>query len=284
MNNTVIYHGNCDDGFGAAWVLNNHLQGQIQFYADMHQEPPPWGLIDDQNIWIVDFAYPRTVMEEIIERARYVIWIDHHDTAIRESGDLRANHLTSVLDRNLSGSMLTWYFCHPNTVPPQMLEYIQDRDLWKNELPFIDEVTIARRSYPMSFNIWDEFMTYPGMDVLFAEGKSLWRYFQQVMESFLERLHPVQLKGIEGLGANVPYPFQSDFANLVSRRFTIPFGAAYWELASGDWQFSLSSSGDFHVGELAHRYGGGGHAGCAGFKVPDLACLTESSQLGLFTS
>lgn len=35
-----IYHGNCADGFGAAWAVRKAL-GDIEFYAGKYQEPPP---------------------------------------------------------------------------------------------------------------------------------------------------------------------------------------------------------------------------------------------------
>jgi hypothetical protein len=35
-----IYHGNCADGFGAAWVVRKAL-GEIDFHGAKYQEPPP---------------------------------------------------------------------------------------------------------------------------------------------------------------------------------------------------------------------------------------------------
>ena len=35
-----IYHGNCADGFGAAWVVRKAL-GDIDFFPGKYQEPPP---------------------------------------------------------------------------------------------------------------------------------------------------------------------------------------------------------------------------------------------------
>lgn len=45
------------------------------------------------------------------------------------------------------------------------------------------------------------------------------------------------------------------------------FGACYFEVAQGRWQYSLRSRGKFDVSEVAKIFGGGGHKGAAGFTV-----------------
>lgn len=36
-----IYHGNCADGFGAAWVFKNYADREHDFHAGVYQAPPP---------------------------------------------------------------------------------------------------------------------------------------------------------------------------------------------------------------------------------------------------
>jgi hypothetical protein len=50
-----IYHGNCADGFGAAWVVRKAL-GEIDFHPGKYQEPPPD--VTGKDVVMVDFSYP----------------------------------------------------------------------------------------------------------------------------------------------------------------------------------------------------------------------------------
>lgn len=76
-----IYHGNCADGFGAAWVVRKAL-GEIEFYGAKHQEPPPD--VTGKDVVIVDFSYKRPVLLEMAEEANSILIIDHHKSAVDE--------------------------------------------------------------------------------------------------------------------------------------------------------------------------------------------------------
>src|SRR6188768_561709 len=82
-----IYHGNCADGFGAAWVVRkyykeNVLSDEPEFYTGVYQNPPPD--CTGRDVIIVDFSYKRPVMEKILEQCKSLTWIDHHKTAIED--------------------------------------------------------------------------------------------------------------------------------------------------------------------------------------------------------
>lgn len=47
------------------------------------------------------------------------------------------------------------------------------------------------------------------------------------------------------------------------------FAATYFVNDKGERIYSLRSTGDFDVAEIAKKYGGGGHKNAAGFKVPN---------------
>ena len=48
-----IYHGNCADGFGAAWVVRKALGADIEFHAATYGQPVPD--VTGKNVVIVDF-------------------------------------------------------------------------------------------------------------------------------------------------------------------------------------------------------------------------------------
>jgi oligoribonuclease NrnB/cAMP/cGMP phosphodiesterase (DHH superfamily) len=99
-----IYHGNCADGFGAAWVVRKAM-GEIDFHPGKYQEPPPD--VTGKDVVMVDFSYKRPVLLEMAEKANSILILDHHKTAAEDLLDLPAN-VTAKFDMGHSGAMLTW--------------------------------------------------------------------------------------------------------------------------------------------------------------------------------
>jgi len=62
MTPLIIYHGNCPDGFTAAWVAARAL-GDHELFLGTYGEDPPYELAKDRQVFIVDFSYPRVKME-----------------------------------------------------------------------------------------------------------------------------------------------------------------------------------------------------------------------------
>ena len=75
-----IYHGNCADGFGAAWVVRKAL-GEIDFHGAKYQEPPPD--VTGKDVVMVDFSYKRPVLLEMAEKANSILILDHHKVLAR---------------------------------------------------------------------------------------------------------------------------------------------------------------------------------------------------------
>ena len=166
-----IYHHNCADGFGAAWVVRRALGNDVQFVPGIYQTPPPDN-IDDQDVILVDFSYKRPVMEVIVERAKSVLVLDHHKTAEEDLRGLAGAHVT--FDMNRSGVILAWDHYFPNEPPPPLLNHIQDRDLWRFLLPGTREIQANVFSFPYDFAVWDELMKAP-LDKLYEQGIAIER-------------------------------------------------------------------------------------------------------------
>jgi hypothetical protein len=54
-----------------------------------------------------------------------------------------------MFDMEKSGCLLTWEWFFKNRQPPQALLAVNDRDLWKFELPWTREIFLALTSYPL---------------------------------------------------------------------------------------------------------------------------------------
>jgi len=264
MKKLCIYHANCADGFGAAWVVRRALgEENVEFYQGKYGDLPPD--CTGRDVVIVDFSYKRPVMMRIAEGAASILVIDHHKTAAESLVDLPAN-VECHFNMNHSGAMLTWLYYFPDEDSPELLTHIEDRDLWKFKLPGTRSIQASLFSYPYNFDVWDGLMQHTDMGILQYEGEVLERkHFKDIVELLKVTKRTMIIGGHEVEVANLPYTMSSDAGHILVQ--TNPFGACYYDTPTGR-EFSLRSTDEkVDVSQIALMYGGGGHRNAAGFKV-----------------
>jgi len=279
-----IYHGNCADGFGAAWAVRESL-GDIEFHAGVHQDQPPDTA--DRDVILVDFSYKRPVLEEMVGTAKSVLVLDHHKTAAEDlewlpsAGESYEDWLESgltfaaVFDMERSGAGIAWDFFH-NVARPPLIDHIEDRDLWRFKLPHTREIQAAVFSYPYDFEVWTRLMYATELSELMLEGSAIERkHHKDIAELVSVVTRPMNIAGHVVPMANLPYTLTSDAGHLLCGD-EYPFAGCYWDTPEGR-VFSLRSRDNgADVGEIAKQYGGGGHKHASGFRV-------SFEQLGQFT-
>jgi len=287
----VIYHAHCFDGFTAAWVFHT-LRGDADFHPANYNEPPPD--CKGRDVWILDFSYPRDVMKKIIIESAKTVVFDHHKTAeaalsglleeIAVSGVQRGNVDRIVFDMNRSGAGITFDELeeedalkrgfrsprHNNERAIWLVDYIEDRDLWKQILFRTDAVTAWVASTPMTFKAWSD-MYHMGRDVVANRGDFVLQYMHQYGTKALEHARMERIAGYLVPVVNLPYMNCSEYVGRLCHLYPdAPFAASYFRRNDGRWQFSLRSRGDFDVSDVAKAFRGGGHRGAAGFDVETL--------------
>ena len=272
MKTYVLYHASCWDGFCAAWIARNALQGKVECIPVQYgQDPPAQAFEKDATLYILDFSYRHDVMCQIASlRTGNVIVLDHHKTAEAElkgiEQELIANGcgdaLTVIFDMDKSGARLTWEHFNPASIPcPWLVDYTEDRDLWRWSLPYSKEVNAALRSYPLDFDTWDGFNDWIP---LIKEGTAILRREEQIIDSHIQRAREVEMDGHNILVVNATVLFSDIAGKLAEGR---PFGACYFDRQDGKRQWSLRSrDGGVDVAEIAKAHGGGGHRNAAGFE------------------
>lgn len=257
-----IYHGNCADGFGSAWVVRRALRTLPEFHAGVYGQPPPD--VTDRNVLLVDFSYKRPVLLEMAAKANTICVIDHHKTAAEDLKDLPEN-VRTIFDMEHSGAMLTWMHYFPDISPPPLLEHIEDRDLWRFRLAGTREIQANVFSYPYDFAVWDHLMARPTLDLL-AEGQAIERkHFKDINELLGVTTRDMRIGGHVVPIANLPYTLVSDAAHKLAQGK--PFAGCYWDTPKGR-VFGLRSAEDgIDVSEIAKQYGGGGHKHASGFTL-----------------
>lgn len=294
-----IYHGNCADGFGAAWAVRHSFGDEVEFHAGVYQDAPPD--VAGRDVILVDFSYKRPVLLEMGQKARSILVIDHHKSAAEDlaadgnyvvdfgsyTGDLTWKRfldnvyqdqcegapyarIYAIFDMDRSGAGMAWdFFCGGGR--PPLIDHIEDRDLWRFKLEGTREIQAVVFSYPYDFDVWDELMARSQADAdrqrMIDEGAAIERkHHKDVAELVAAFKRRMIIGGQEVWAANLPYTLTSDAGNLMAQGE--PFAACYWDTPEGR-VFSLRSTEDgADVSAIAKQYGGGGHRNASGFRLP----------------
>ncbi|WP_257011459.1 phosphohydrolase [Pseudomonas lundensis] len=291
-----IYHGNCADGFGAAWVVRKALGSDVEFVAGIYgQEPPD---VAGKDVVIVDFSYKYDILAALARKANSVIVLDHHKSAAEDLARFESFHagveedtrrddgatllgwktahvmansqngptIACCFDMNRSGAMLAWDHYFPNQEPPQLLRHIEDRDLWLFKLEGTREIQANLFSYPYDFEVWDQLVAADVL-TLVSDGAAIERkHHKDVAELVGVTKRRLKIGGFDVPVASLPYTLTSDAGHLMAQ--DEPFAACYWDTPTGR-VFSLRSTDEgIDVSEIASQYGGGGHRNASGFRVP----------------
>lgn len=279
MKKLCIYHKNCLDGFGAAWVVRKAFGDNVEFHPGVYQEPPPD--VTGRDVILVDFSYKWEVVCEMRKKASSMTIIDHHITAIKDlcrvvDDQSGLCEIKMLLNKSCSGAYLAWAFYFTHDPVPRLIRHIQDRDLWEWKLDGTREITAALASYPYDFNLWDNFMTDDGCTRLCAEGAPITRqHMKNVYEAIESGRRKLIIDGIIVPAVNASLFLASDIGNILAAEAA--FAAVYCDTPQGR-SFSLRSTDQGRdVSEIAKKYGGGGHRNAAGFKVS----LAESATFEL---
>lgn len=276
MNNKplVIYHGNCADGFSAAWCFWKKYKDQADYIAGVYQTTPPD--VTGRDVYLVDFSYKRSVVEEMLSVANSVTLIDHHKSAIEDLMPLTEREpgnraLKWYCDLERSGATLAWDYLFPGESRPLLLGHIEDRDLWRFKLEGTREIQACVFSHPYSFETWDKLMSANRLDLaeMTVAGAAIERkHFKDIEELVRVCARPMNIGGYEVLCASLPYTMTSDAGHLMASKSGKAFAACYWDTPTNR-VFSLrSTEHGIDVSKIAELYGGGGHKHAAGFSVP----------------
>ena len=267
----VIYHDQCPDGFGAAWAAFQALGYTTGNGSPVHYIPSKYGqrppeMDPEGMVYILDFSYNLETMSKLWHRhGGRVALLDHHKSAMEElQGQLPGCHF----DMNRSGAAIAWGYFKPFESMPELLAYVQDRDLWRWELPDSRAVNAAIEAAPMDFEVWSKLE----IEELRTLGQPVVDRNNRRIEELLESACEVQIGDY-----TVPAVEADELASETAERLLelhphAPFVAVFHHSADQDGnkvtRYSLRSGGRADVADIAREQGGGGHAAAAGFETP----------------
>ena len=256
-----------------------HDSGQTEFYAGVHQEPPPD--VTGKDVVFVDFSYRRHIILEMAEQAKSILIVDHHISAQKDLINLPTN-VETVFDMNQSGAGLAWQVFMKKAPVPEIVLYVQALDLWRlDAYDNLKDVMAALRSYDYDFDLWTKFLEADQTELIKTmaeEGTSIQRKQNKDIEELIKiGKHELEIGGQKVPVVNAPHALHGA-ANILAQNK--PFAACYC-IINGSALFSLrSDKNGTDVSKVAGLYGGGGHKHAAGFRLPySIDCLDKALRL-----
>jgi oligoribonuclease NrnB/cAMP/cGMP phosphodiesterase (DHH superfamily) len=268
----VIFHANCMDGFTSAWVANQFLDDaelRPMLYTD---EPPTDEEVSERRVYVVDFSFKRAVCDRLFAATNHqLVVLDHHKTAEAELAGVPY----AVFDMNRSGAGIAWDYFNPDVPRPWLVDYVEDRDLWRFKLPLSREANAAINCAPMTLEAWDKLSAW-GYEMAAVKGEGALAFEQMCARMAAETACMVEFEGHVVPCVNVPYTLVSTTAGLLAEK--APFAIGWFQKADGTFQYSLRSRGEggVDVSEVAKKYGGGGHRNASGFTLEYL--ITDQDE------
>lgn len=257
----LITHGQCSDGFGAAWSVWKKYGDDIKYYFSNHNEPPM--TFENKKILFTDFAYKRKHMIELSKKNEVFV-IDHHFYALHDLKGLN----NTFFDLSKSGAVLAWENTFSDKKVPLILKYVEDRDLIKYEMPYSLEILSVLDTIPKDFESWNYFENEleNNFDEILQEGVFLRREFEKKLNELTKTPIIVNIDGNLGLAVNAE---KWDFASYAAEKISenANFGMSWFKNEKNEIKCSFRSKNGFDVNKLAIKIGGGGHQNSAGATI-----------------
>lgn len=287
LYNYAIYHKNCQDGFSSLIVLlySKKISRDAIIYHDVPSASFPPKDIDNKDLIIMDVAYKYDVLKQIIEKAKSVVFIDHHVTIKNDVEKLKGLYnkkIKIIYDEHESGASLTWKFLFKNEKLPLFIRYIKDNDIGTWKLKHTKAFIYALRvkfSIDLKYEIikrWKELFDDNKVKKIIKKGKIYEEYANSLLEenskryslelfpsdkiydkynSFFTKSGQYKVAVICGSGC----PSTSLLGNYIMETVNCDF-AIIWTYNMERKEYILSfRSKIIDVGRISSIFGGGGH-------------------------
>ena len=269
----VLYHGrSCPDGFAAALAARLYYGDAVECLGLDHgdiktvDDLPP---LQGRAVYILDFSFDAPILKDIEQRAAKLVLLDHHKSAAEKLTGFACRCGVVHFDMGKSGARLAWEFFHPDATLPDLVRYVEDRDIWAWKYPESAAFLAALDMEPFDFFRWAQIaaFTRSELEAFMARGQAMDEKFTKLATDLAEGAQPIAFNGQQGLMVNAPGVFHSLVGDLLSRKSGT--FALMWNAGKGGViKVGLRSQRGFDCIPLAESMGGGGHPQACGFKLP----------------
>ena len=285
----ILHHSDCDGyAAGAIALATTHDKSKkfLTIPVNYGYPFPDIPLTSIDEVYILDFSYPRDVLDEVYKKVSKLLVLDHHHTAELELKDTPY----SIFDSSKSGVLLAWEYFAPGYPASEAIELLDAYDLWRKDDPVhpwekVVKFHLACETQLKNLSFWTGLVNGYFIDpALWKLGEELYQQFQdsvdEVKQSPLTEVRVINNK-------RIGFFFAEEQISLLCDALYSDKDLALDAVISGKnpvddkWTFSIRapSHTDFHVHEIACQFGGGGHKKAAGFKMKTEAKADEIVEM-----
>ena len=269
----LILHHNDLDGIASAAIIYKYMK---TFFETIITQSVQYGDIWDcelveraDAVAVVDFSFPN--MKELAAAASYLVWIDHHETAINQQDDPEIPGFRSI---DCAACELVWSYYFPGVKTPNAIKWIGDRDTWKfnynPETNLFCAAAFIEITTPED-PVWDDLLQNRGKEnELLKIGASLLKARQKRIEDVADHGHRVSFEGLNTLMVNANEDV-SELGEYIYKNLGFEMAIIYSIDEDLGVRCSLrNKSKTVNCAEIAQKFGGGGHFNAAGFRLNDI--------------
>ena len=286
----IFSHNNCQDGWVAAFVAKlRYPEAEIVLLNHGNEQDleQVFSKSKNKHVLMLDYSLrTRELNDRLNSTAASLLILDHHKTAKQILEDTEY----AVFDINRSGAGLAWDYLfgkdsefyklsvyNPAGFRPRpwWVNYTEDQDLWKHELPDSQSINAFLMIQPRTIEAWKQIEENSFGDLfeyIIDIGSGVRSYIEYYTRSVIPeaRYGTWYFRDAEYRVAvvNIPYVGVSEVGNQLVQDCDV--AVCWFERADNKIQFSLRSNrktSNIDVSVIAKHYGGGGHQNAAGFQL-----------------
>ena len=271
----IISHANCNDGLCGATIGYEKLSTEdkdvtVDFLN--HGEEVEYlnnnVFTDNDTVYFIDFSFNRELTVKLAGMVKEVIVIDHHASALDNliGLDSELDNLTLFMRMENSGCALAHeYF--GSSIPKDVVNYIEDRDIWNKVLPNTDEINAGISTLLKNNDMKSMYkLLYSGVDEALEIGKYILAPQKKLVTNKLTKLMDVVVNNVPMKAVNAT-EYISEIGNAICLEYGVP-ALMYFITNEGEVVCSLRSTDDLpSVKDIAVTFGGGGHRNACGMKI-----------------
>ena len=267
-----ITHKGCMDGGCCDYIVTTYCK-KMDIELETHLAYPCDNILEDfENslydingdiLVLTDLVFSNDIMKELAKSFPIMVVIDHHKTARDCVSGIDIHHCE--IDETHSASVLAWKYFYPFEEVPVLLQYVEDRDLWRNKLPNSEAVNAALwEVLDLDKYLWD-------ISPLVTEGEKIIKNKEKAVNDIvgdISKLPTITLDGnkVPCVKLGEDRSLLSDIGHLVAKTTGTGICALYFISSDGDKLIISLRSTDIDVSEIAKKYSGGGYKNAAAFS------------------
>ena len=287
-----FYHSADLDGHCAGEIVRRRYPDCQMIGIDYYDAIDLGQIAPEETVFMVDFSAREEVMRHIAGRAK-LIWIDHHKTAMDMATSAGLTWIDGLRRIGTGACALVHEFLYPGTPVPKFIRLLAAYDVWDHSdaecLPLQYGVRLERDTRPGA-SIWNVLWSgKPLVGQIIASGRTALAYEDQHSAAYARTYaFDVEWEGLRWVALNrlmcssrafdavnapgkydglILFGWKPGRMEITTDSHQIP--VSHWR--AGAWKVSLyAASQDIDASAIAKRYGGGGHAGAAGFSCAEL--------------